>query len=169
MAVNDTWVRTRGILVISSFTADTVLASIPVNDTILRIHAGFELVLEVPGQQSYSAISSIHYVAGLYTTLTTGGTVLSAAGHPADFAPPLQRWLWWEQLVPRPAPMASRPITEYRREWRYTPAQNPIDIKAKVLATQGIDLHLALATTAVPAPVKNQHLWYWISMLRSGT
>lgn len=169
MAVNDTWIRTRGILVISSFSADVSVADIPLNDTLLRVHAGFELVVQVPGNVDYSVISSSHYAAGLYTTLTTGGTVLNPTSNQADQAPPLQRWLWWEQLVPRPAPVSSNPLPDYRREWRYVPAQNPIDVKSQVKATTAISLHLALGVTAIPQAAKSQHLWYWLSVLRSGT
>lgn len=169
MAVSDTWVRSRGILVLTTFENDVDLIDIPLNDTLLRVHGSLELILQVPANQDYSTIQNLHFVCGLYTTLTTGGTLQHPATNQVDFAPPLQRWLFWEEFFPHPAPNTGPSLPDARREWHYVPAQNPIDIKAQVKATTAISLHLALSATALPTAAKDWHLWYWFSMLRSGT
>lgn len=169
LTVTDTWVRTRGILVLTSFENDVDILDIPVNDTLLRVHGGIEVILQVPGNQDYSTVQSLHFVAGLYTTLTTGGTLQHPATNQNDFAPPLQRWLFWEELFPNPAPNPAQALPDARREYHYVPSQNPLDIKAQVKATTAISLHLAMSATALPQAAKEWHLWYWFSMLRSGT
>lgn len=168
MAINDTWVRVRATTPITLSTTDVDLLDVPLNDTLLRVHGAVEVSVTVPGQQTPSEIFLTHIVAGLYTTLTTGGILQDPSSNPGDFAPPLQRWLWWEQLEPQPQPTTNQAAPDTRQQWIYRPSQIPIDVKAQVRATTAVSLHFAIFRSHTPQGVKTFDLRYWFSMLRSG-
>lgn len=168
MAVNDTWLRTRTVTPITTGDTDIALVSIPLNDTILRIHGGVALIIALPNGTPFTAVENNHIVMGLYTTLTTGGSIQNPSSNPGDFAPPLQRWLWWEQMFPIAEAVTDRPTNDTRQRYVYTPAQNPLDIKSQVKATTPITLHLGIHCSAIPAQIKVFDMWSWFSVLRSG-
>lgn len=169
MTTDDTWVRVRNVVHITSSSNDFDLLDIPLNDTLLRVHGSLSMIVEVAGGTSHAEILASYWSAGLYTTLTTGGTIIDPTNNPSDFAPPLQRWLWWEQMrpIPQPVPNAARPDT--RQQWVYSPTIPLLDVKAQVKATTAVSLHLSVFRNHTPLGVKTTDLWYWFSMLRSGT
>lgn len=169
MAVNDTWIRNRARTPFTLFVQDIDVASIPISDTILRIHGAVEVILVMPAHTSYGTIEPIEIIAGLYTTLTSGGTLLAPASQQADFAPPLQRWLWWESLLPVSEPIRDQGSPDTRQVYRWPTAQTPLDIRSKVKATTAIDLHLAVQTSTQPANARSFDIRWWFSVLRSGT
>ena len=168
MAVNDTWIRVRGTSPQTTGTADFVLANIPVGQKLIRVHGAVAVNCHMPAGRPYTEIESAHWSMGLYTTLTSGGTVLNPNSSPSDFAPPLQRWLWWEQLSYEPLPSPGRPATDARQIWRFTPSEPIIDVKAQVLATSAISLHLGTGTSHLPVGAQVIDIVYWFSILRSG-
>lgn len=168
MTVNDTWVRVRNVVHVTSSPTDVDLIDIPLNDTLLRVHGALNIIVEVAGNTSHSEILASYWSAGLYTTLTTGGTLIDPTTNPGDVAPPLQRWLWWEQLIPVPMPTPNYVLPDTRQQWVYSPKQVPIDVKAQVKATTAISLHLSIFRNHTPLGLKSTDLWYWFSMLRSG-
>lgn len=168
MAVNDTWVRIRNAVAITGSPQDVSLVSIPLNDTIERIHGACRVIMSLPAHTAFSVVESQHIVVGLYTTLTVGGTILNPSTQSSDFAPPLQRWLWWEQFIPVSMAAPDQGYPDTRQKWIYAPAQNPIDIRAQVKATTAITLHLGFFSSAIPAAVKDLDLWAWWSILRTG-
>lgn len=153
---------------ITSGTTDVDLLDIPLNDTLLRVHGAINVILEVAGNTSHSEPLATYFSAGLYTTLTVGGTLIDPTNNPSDFAPPLQRWLWWEQMRPVPQPVPNWALPDTRQQWVYSPAQIPIDVKAQVKATTAVSLHLSVFRNHTPLGAKTTDLWYWFSMLRSG-
>jgi hypothetical protein len=122
----------------------------------------------MPAGRPYTEIESAHWTFGLYTTLTVGGTILNPNTSPSDFAPPLQRWLWWQQLTSAPLASPGRNEIDSRQVWRFTHVEPIIDVKAQVLATTAISLHLGASTSHVPAGNKVLDIVYWFSILRSG-
>lgn len=169
MAVNDTWIRTRSVLAITGGDTDVALVNIPLNDTLLRIHGGIAIIITLPAHTDHAVIEGSHWVLGLYTTLTVGGSIQNPSSNPGDAAPPLQRWLWWEQLYPVSMASGEQPRPDTRQKWLLVPTQNPLDIKAQVKATTAVTLHLGIHTSSVPAQAKALDVWYWFSVLRSGT
>lgn len=168
MAVNDTWIRTGGRANIGGLNTDVDLGSVPLNDTLLRIHGGLRVIAQVPGTHDPSAMLANTWAAGIYTTLTTGGATLNALTQNSDAAPPLQRWLWWERLIPVPRPLSGKQHPDSRQVWYLEPMSSPIDIKAQVKATTAIDVHLAISAVALPTAFRDIHAWFWASILRSG-
>lgn len=168
MAVSDTWVRVRGTANIGGLSTDIDLADIPLNDTLLRVHAGFSVIAQVPGVTGPSIMLGSHWAAGIYTRVTTGGANRNALTQASDANPPLERWLWWENLVPHPAPVPNLALPDTPQVWYLTPAFVPLDIKSKVASTTAVSLHLAISVDVLPVPVIDIHAWYWASILRSG-
>lgn len=146
---------------------DINLASIPVGTILRRVHAGVDVAVVVPSHTPYTAIDAFHVVGGIYTTLTVGGTVLNPATSPTDAAPPLQRWLWWEQLFPVLQPRSDKHHPDSEQVWTFPAKKSPIDVEAQVSASTAIDLHLGIGVNAIPAPVVLVHLHYWASILHS--
>lgn len=168
MTVNDTWIRTRGHANIGGLSTDVNLADIPLNDTLLRMHAGLTVIVELPGLTGPETMFASTWAAGIYTMLTAGGTTQNAISNSSDAAPPLLRWLWWESLLPVPQPVPNRAKPDTPQLWYLTSAQNPIDIKAQVRATTAISAHLAISTLALPSPFIKITGYFWASTLRSG-
>lgn len=168
MTVNDTWTRVRNVAHISSSPSDFSLVDIPLNDSLLRIHGGVDIIVEVAGNTSHSEILASYWAAGLYTTLTVGGTILDPVSNPSDFNSPLQRWLWWEQLLPEPRPVTNWALPDARQQWVYRAKQSPLDVRSQVKATTAVSLHLSVFRNHTPLGLKSTDLWYWFSVLRSG-
>lgn len=168
MTVNDTWVRVRNVVHFTSSPTDIVLMDVPLNDTLLRVHGAISVLVEVAGNTSRGEVLASYFSAGLYTTLTVGGTLIDPTNNPSDFAPPLQRWLWWEQMRPTPQPVPNYAREDTRQLWIYSPAFPLLDIKSQVKATTAISLHLSVFRNHTPLGVKVTDVWYWFSMLRSG-
>lgn len=169
MAVNDTWIRVYGKTAFSVSPTDIDLVSVPLNDTLLRVHGAVAVDMTLPGHTYNPDVQTVQLVAGIYTTLTSGGSLRDPSTQQGDFAPPLQRWLWWETMRPVAQPSAGKQFYDSRQVWQFTPAQNPIDIKAQVKATTAIDLHLSVVTSAFPTTLKQFTIRWWFSVLRSGT
>lgn len=168
MAVNDTWVRNRTVTPITTGLTDVDVVDIPLNDTLLRAHGSVAVIMSLPNHSPFSAAESAHLVGALYTTLSVGGTLLNPANTTGDFAPPLQRYLWWEELHPVAQPAAGKQFPDSRQVWQFLPAQQPLDIKAQVRATTAISLHLVMFVSNIPSNVKDFDMWWWFSVLRSG-
>jgi len=169
MAVSDTWIRVRGTSPQTTSSADFVLADIPVGQKLIRVHGAVAVNCHMPAGRPYTEIESAHWSMGLYTTLTSGGRVLNPNSSPSDFAPPLQRWLWWEQLSAAPLPSPGYPLSDSRQIWRFSHSELIIDVKSQVLATTAVSLHLGSGTSHVPIGAKVLDIVYWFSILRSGT
>lgn len=168
MAINDTWVRRAAHVGFITSPLDINVLSIPLNDTILRIHGGLTVIMTVKNHTPFAFVKGVQIFSGLYTTLTTGGTTLLPAEDSGDFAPPLQRWLWWEDMPPVPQPAPGIPYPDSRDLYKFTPMQTPFDIRSKVKATSPIDLHLVLETSEFINVLGDFDVWYWFSVLRSG-
>lgn len=165
MAGPTTWARTRGKASVGGLATDISAVNVPVGTTMLRIHGGFDFMFVLPGYTDYSVIDGTRVVAGLYTTLTTGGTTLNPGTQQGDFNPPLQRWLWWEQLTPFPLPNTGKQHPDSPQLWSYPTKQNPLDIEAQVTATMAFTVHLALSLSVVPQGLRYGRLYYWLSVL----
>lgn len=168
MAVNDTWARVRGNSAQTTANADFILEDIPQGQKLIRVHGHVAVNIHLPAGRPYSEIESAHFTMGIYTTLTVGGTVLNPSTQSSDFAPPLQRWLWWEQMSPVPMPVPGHEVTDARQIWVFSHSEAEIDIKSQVLATTAVSLHLSSSTSHVPAGFKVFDIVYWFSILRSG-
>lgn len=169
MAVNDTWIRTQNKTPFVTSPQDIDFASIPLNDTLLRVHGAVSVIMTLPAHSKHADVESVNLIAGIYTTLTVGGTLLHPVTQSGDQAPPLQRWLWWENMHAVAQPPGGTQYPDSRQVWQFTPAQNPIDIKAQVRATTAIDLHLAVETSVFLPELRQFEIWWWFSVLRSGT
>lgn len=162
-----TWIRNRGVADISANPADIDLVSIPVGTTLLRIHAALRVVMTITGFNDHAEIEATHLVAGIYTTLTVGGAILNPATQSADQAPPLQRWLWWEQLSPVWMPVTGKTQPDTRQEAHFLPALGYIDIEAQVSASTAVDVHMAFWRSHTPHGIKVNDAWWFISALHS--
>lgn len=163
-----TWVRT--VQESGDFPdGSALLATIPVGSTLLRTRFSWGFYLDSGVQVDMRGYAANLMVFGLVTTIGDGTeTVPNARTEAFDFAPPTQRWIWWESRGLFPAAISAEAGVI---AWRDTGPQEPTDSKAQVLATgipSGDQLHLwaswAAAYSFSPDSV-NGSLWVGASIL----
>lgn len=128
-----TWVRSRGTWG-SGTQWNNTLVTVPAGHTLLRIHAGFTFQVRASAMTDPNQVSQYAMVAGIYSTLQAGGTIIYPADSPADAAPPTQRWLWWEQITTLPRPSGWSVPAAYWL-WAGGPARGYIECEAMVKAS----------------------------------
>lgn len=161
-----TWTRVRGNQGTGT-SGNHDLVTIAAGHSLLRVHCGITLRARVPALADPNAMAQYVIAAGIYTRLSSGGTIIHPITNPSDTARPTQRWLYWRPMSLLPAAHGSGGLDSY---WTWVSEQQPgeIDIKSQVLATPG-SIVLAVSwenANTQPAGATVTISW-WASILTS--
>jgi len=145
-----------------------LLATVPQNQTLLRTRFGWGASAVLDARESMIAFQRVSVGFGIITAPSTVAT--SALPDPSatgvDPAPPLQRFIWWEQRQ-----MTCRAIDEANgvHAWSTSAAQEIADSKSQVIAatsgTATLKVYAVWGSQTAWTFTGEGNIWAWASVL----
>lgn len=160
-----TWIRTvQAGLPYNS--GSSLIGKVPRGATLLRCHFGWGFVASTSTRASIFQATTNILIFGLITVAGNGSeTPPDPRLNPANPAPPLERWLWWEGRAPT---VASWDEPGQTVTWRDSARTETTDSHAQVAASvpvgQTLDVWASWSAGFPWESSGHAEVWFWASI-----